>query len=521
MLELVNGQNNSGKVSFITSQNVYVKFDNTERINIGDTLQIAGTKTPCLVVNNKSSSSCVCVLIGNCELKINDNVSYHSSALQKVKQIEKATTSQDENLSENLPENDQQKKDSLKYKEDISGRISVSNYSNISDIRDDRHRVMSRFSLDADHIHNSAFSFETYLNFRHNLVPGEAVKLDKKDFKVYNLALKYNVTPSLLVIVGRKINPKFSSLGAIDGLQVEKSFGGNYIGVISGFRPDIYDFTFNPNLFQYGAYMGRTTVSKNFYSQTTLGITEQQNKGLVDRRYAYFQHASTIMKKLNIFSSMELDVYNKVSDTLGSDFRLTNLYLSARYRFTRKFDVSLSYDNRKSIIYYETFQTEIERLLNDDIARQGVRIRANVRPIKYVITGLSYSRRFQSDNQNKSENIYGFMSLSKIPKIGGRLSVNYNINSSNYLESNALSIRHSRVLINKKLDADFYYRRVDYVYLNREKKFKQDYYGVNLSYNITRKLMFSLSGELSNYNQEKNYNIYVKVVNRFSKNTKK
>ncbi len=514
MLDFAVGQKTSGKVTFITSQNVYVKFDNTENITIGDTLQLDGAQGPCLIVSNKSSGSCVCIPIGNHELEKSDNIFHVSSAVKNAKPIEKTTASQDENVD--LAE----KEEDLKFKEDISGKISISDYSNMSDKRDDRHRAMSRFSLNAEHIRNSAFSFETYLNYRKTIIPGEAVKFDKKDLKVYNLDLKCDVTPSLSILIGRKINPKFSSLGAIDGLQVEKAFGENYVGVISGFRPDIFDFAFNPNLFQYGAYIGRATVAKNFYSQTTLGAIEQRNNGLVDRRYAYFQHSSTISKKLNIFSSLELDLYNG-SDTLGSSLRLTNLYLSTRYKFSKKFNVSLSYDNRKSIIYYETFHSEIERLLNDDIARQGVRIRANVRPVKYVSTGLSYSRRFQSNSQNKSENINGFASLSRIPKIGGRLSVNYNINSSNYMVSNALSIRHSRGLVKNKLDADFYYRQVEYSYINRDVKIKQNFYGMNLSYRITRKLLVSLSGEYSEYNQEKNYSTYLKVVKRFDKKNKK
>ena len=64
------------------------------------------------------------------------------------------------------------------------------------------------------------------------------------------------------------------------------------------------------------------------------------------------------MKKLNLFTSLELDLYNKVNDTVNNDVRLTNLYASARYRFSRKFDLTLSYDSRKRILYYETFKSD-------------------------------------------------------------------------------------------------------------------------------------------------------------------
>lgn len=517
--EQATGQNTRGKVTFITSQNVYIKFDNTNNLNIGDTLQLSDKKTPCLVVKNKSSSSCVCEIINDCVLQKNDEVFHYNSPGHKEVIKEKDLTNQAKVTQKDRSETNLQIEKTSKYKEAIKGRISVSSYSNISNARDDRHRLMSRFSLDAAHIHNSAFSFETYLNYRQYFVSGQSVTPDIKNAKIYNLDLKCDITPGLSVIFGRKINPKFSSIGAIDGIQAEKSIGKNYMGVVSGFRPNVFDYTFNSKLFQYGTYIGRTTKTENFYSQTTLGIIEQKNNNQTDRRFTYFQHSGTIFKKLNIFSSMELDLYNKMSDTLGNAVRLTNLYLSARYRFTRKFDVSLSYDSRKNIIYYETFQTEIERLLNDDIARQGIKIRVNVRPFKYASTGVSYSKRFQSNTQNKSENIYGYASLSKIPKIGGRFSVNYNLNTSNYLKSEAWSFNHSRTLFKNKLDLNIYYRHVNYAFLNSERKLMQNYYGTNFSYFINRKLMVNISGELSDYNKEKNYLIFGKIVQRFDIST--
>lgn len=222
------------------------------------------------------------------------------------------------------------------------------------------------------------------------------------------------------------------------------------------------------------------------------------------------------MKKLNVFSSVELDIYNKVNDTINNDIRLTNLYVSARYRFNRKMDLTLSYDSRKRIIYYETFKTEIERILDDDIARQGVRIRVNLKPVKYFRIGGSYSKRFQSDQQNKSDNLYGYVTYSKLPGIGGSVTVNYNNNKSNYLTSNIASVNYSKYFLKNKLNTIFYYRYSDFNYFSRNiDPYNQSYYGTSLSINITRKFMLGLSGEYSNSKQENNYRIYTKIIKRF------
>ena len=510
-----------GKVSFVTSKNVYVKFDDTKNINVGDTLRFLNQITACLLVKDKSSNSVVCSVINECDVKKGDAVYYNYSISNK--NVEKAIIADQEvNTGKDSIEMTNQKEKSSRYLQMIRGRISIASYSTLSNIREDRHRMMYRLTFDAEHIGDSKFSFESYLTYRQYFNSNDESISRNNIFNVYNLAMRYDVDPTLSLVFGRKINNKMSSVGAIDGLQVEKFFGKNYIGAIAGFRPDIFDYSFNSDLFEYGAYYGRITDNINFNSQSTIGYIEQRNDGEIDRRYAYFQFSSTIIKKLNIFASMELDLYNKINDTVNNDVRLTNLYVSARYRFSRKVDLSLSYDSRKRIIYYETFKSEIERLLDDDIARQGFRTRLNVRPIKYLIVGISYSKRFQIDDQNKSNNIYGYASYSKIPGIGGGLSLNYNMNTSNYMESNILSLRYSRNLVKNKLNADFYYRYADFEYFNSYiGNYKQNYFGTNFSYNITSKLMLSVSGEYSNSKPENNFRIYTKLVKRFYTKRKK
>ena len=506
----------NGTITFITSKNIYVKFDETDNIKIGDTLQLKGSNTPCLLVVDKSSTSVVCSVLNTCKVSKGDEVVFTFQktipvVIEEPKtDVETIDTVSEVSKSENV-------KDSY-YSEKIRGRISASSYNTFSDTRDDRHRINMRFSMNAKHIGDSKFSIDTYLNYRSNLNQPESNSAYKNSvFRVYNLAVRYDATPTFYFTAGRKINPKISSVGAIDGLQVEKYFGKFYVGGVAGFRPNFIDYGFNSDLLQYGGYIGTETDAENFYSLTSLGLMEQKNGTETDRRYVYFQHSSTVARKLNLFSSFELDLFGNE----GSETRLTNLYLSARYRFSRKFNFTISYDSRKRIIYYETFKTEIEQLLDEDIARQGVRVRMNVKPIKYLIIGGSYSTRFQSDNENKSDNIYLYSTLTKIPGAGGSFSVNYNINSSNYLKSNILSLRHSRSMLKNKLNTDFYYRLADYKYNNNETKFQQSYYGTNLSYSITRTWLFSVSGEFSQFNDENNIRIYTKLTKRFYSKKKK
>lgn len=511
-----------GVVTFTTSINAYVKFENTEQIEIGDTLQLFkdSSLSNCLLVKNKSSSSLVCTILGPCTLTVGDNI-YHP----KLKKSEKKVVAN--KISGAKPAMSQRKMsqaqiDSAKYIHKIYGRLSAGSNSYFSEERGNNHRTMYQLSLNASHFKNTRFSFESDLNYRQIYKNKENnSSANAKYFNVYNLALKYDSPSELTIFLGRKINHNATSLGAIDGLQIEKYFGNKGIGIIGGSRPDIYDQNFNPNLLQYGAFVGHKSVTQNLYSLSTLGVLEQKNHGFVDRRYAFFQHSSNIGKKLNLYSSFEVDLYTKLNNKVSNNASLTNLHASVGYRVNRSLNLTASYDTRKRILYYETFRTDIERLLDDDEARQGARLRVNIKPLKYTNIGISYAKRFQSSRQNPSDNINGYFTLNKIPVVNGILSVNYNINTSNYLESKILSFRHSRYFFKNKVYIDVYYRIINYEYKNKRlndaviSTYNQNYLGANLNVNITKKITLSILGERSNLSGERSYRINSRIIKRF------
>lgn len=501
----------SGTVSFITSNNVYVKFEDTRDIDIGKILLLNGSE--CLQVTDKSSTSVVCSVINDCSLTNGDTVTYAIEVRVETTRPTSITEPEEEEVlppETNLPI-EAETQDPI-YQESIRGRVSLSSYNTFSDVRDDRGIFRTRFSLDAEHLGDSKFSVQSYLVYRNFSTTDNDYDGRTSIFNVYNLNVRYDATPSLSMTAGRKINPKATSIGAVDGLQVEKYFGNFFMGAMGGFRPDFENFGFDADLLQYGGYVGIETDDRDFISETTFGAMEQTNAGSTDRRYIFFQHMSTIGSNFTLFSTAELDIFGNS----GNETRLTNLYLSGRYRFSRAVNAMVSYDSRKLIIYYETFQTDIERLLDEDLARQGLRFRLNVRPTKIIWMGISYSRRFQSDEQNKSDNFYGYVTLSNVPVIGGRFNVNYNRNSSNYLDSNIYSARYSRGFFESKLSTDVYFRRADYTYDNSNiEDLSLNYYGATLGYRLSRTWMLSVSGEFSQSDPENSFRFYTRLTKRF------
>jgi len=508
----------NGEVTFVTSNNVYVRFDNTDNIEIGKTLNINGVA--CLQVTDKSSTSLVCTVLNDCAPQKGDAVSYQYTVVVEETPVEE-TPIGDEPVP-NIPptqvvQPSEEEKSTSLYKEDIRGRVTLSSYNTFSDLRENTGRFRTRVSVDAKHIGDSKFSVQSFLTYR-SITDGSNSGRDNI-FNVFNLNLRYDILPDLSATAGRFINPKASSLGAVDGLMVEKYFNNFYVGAVGGFRPDFEDYGFNSDLLQYGGYVGIETNTSDFFSQTTLGAMEQTNAGATDRRFIYFQHNSTIASDLNLFSSAEMDIY---STSGTSSTRLTNLYLSARYRFSRAANLMVSYDSRKQIIYYETYDSMIDQLLDEDLTRQGVRVRLNVRPHKLLWLGASYARRFQNNSDNQSDNIYAYATLSKIPKIGGRLSLAYNNNATNYLKSSIISARYGREFFENKLSTEFYYRLADYNYENDNlDDVSINYFGGTLSYRISRTWQFSVSGEMSTSDLENNFRFYTRLTKRFASSKKR
>jgi len=245
----------SGQVSYVSSQNVYVKFRSTSGISAGDTLFVSSDniRVPALIVTNLSSTSCVCTPLSSTNLKVADMV------LVTIKRT-------DTIISEDIPYTPEKKPtepeividtsavedtktEVSEFKQKISGSISLNSYSDLSNTSaENSQRFRYSFSFNARNAGNSKFSIESYLTFRHKSGDWDLVKHDLfSALKIYNLSVSYDINKSARISLGRRINPSLSSIGAIDGLQVEKSYGRFSAGAVIGLRPDYSDYGFDIN----------------------------------------------------------------------------------------------------------------------------------------------------------------------------------------------------------------------------------------------------------------------------------
>jgi hypothetical protein len=487
-----------GTVSYVSSQNVYVKFTSTANIQKGDTLFLSKDSLliPALVVKDKSSTSCVCLLLQSDKPKVGDSfVSKNTFEPTPEKAKEKTNTPKITTDSTfkapttvRTPASDQEE---LIPTQKIKWRISAASYSNIyKGKKTDQLRYTLNFQ--GNNIGNSKFSTEAYVAFRHtNGKWGEVKTNFGNALKVYTFSVKYDFNKTSSLSLGRRINYRISSMGAMDGIQYEKSRGHFIFGVLGGWRPDYVNYGLNTHLFQAGAYLSHTAGKTNKTFESSLAFIEQHNHLKVDRRFIYFQHSNNLSKDLSLFASFEVDLYQNVNEVVTNKPSLTNLLISMRYRASKNLSFSASYDNRKNIIYYESYKSYIEQLIDNE-TRQGLRVGANYRLSKLISLGFNVSWRFQKSDLNLSKNINTYLNISRIPGLNASASISANLLQTNYLDSKIYTARITKDLVRNKVQVEGSYRFVDYNYKNYENKVQQHTPGVNLSWTITRKLALYL-----------------------------
>ena len=371
------------------------------------------------------------------------------------------------------------------------------------------------WSLNAANLSNSAVSFDSYISFSHNLNNWAPIQQNIfNGLKIYDLNLKFEVSNNTKVWFGRKINPKISSIGAIDGLQFEMNLAHFFWGALAGFRPDYNNYSFNKDLLEYGAFLGHSSKNTNGVMQTTFAGFNQTNSGKTDRRYLYIQHDNSLLKNMNLFFSSEFDLFKVVNGLPVNEVSLTSLYLMLNYRISRKLSLSTSYDNRKNVIYFETYKNYVDVMLAD-ATRQGVQFRINYRPIPFMNLGISSSYWDRAGDAKPTTNINGFLTYTQLPLWNLAASLTVNELQTSYVSGFIYGLRLDKSLLKGKLNAGVNYRYVDYTYLTSSEKLLEHIFSTDLSMQFTRKFSLSVNYEgtfekLSTYHQ-----IYCSLIKRF------
>ena len=509
-----------GKVTYKSSQNIYVQFESTEGILAGDTLFIKtkGKLHPSLQVSFISTMSCAGSAINGDNIKVGDEL----LAIVKIKQTEDNAI--DTSIAAYIPQQTEilpvtLKKSSLGNvkKNNSNGRISIQSYSSLNSgntsEKDQRWRYTA--SYNAEGIGESGFSISSYFNFAYSAAEWQAIQQRPwNNLKVYDLSLGYDFDEETTIKIGRYLNPKISNISSVDGLQFQKKLSNYFGGLIIGSRPDFATLNFNSKLFEYGGYIGRTDTINSGLMENTLAFFQQTNNFKTDRRFIYFQHNNSLMKNLNLFLSSEIDLYALEKGEGKNKLSLTSFFFSTHYSPVRIISFSLSYDARKNVIYYETFKTTIDSIIENE-TRQGIRFGTNIRPFNNLFIGLNAGYRFLKKDIKPSRNFNGYLTYSQIPFIEISPTLSYSRLISNYVDGSIYGIRLSKYLSFIDYSLSISFTKVEYDYLASFVKLKQNNFSADLSGRIWDQLFVSCSYEGVSEGQQNYSRILIDLSFRF------
>lgn len=489
-----------GEVSFLTTQNIYVKFDDASLLTEGDTIYIKrdGNLLPLLIVKFLSSTSAAGTPITETEVQTNEKVYAY---VKEITPVKKEIVSQEITPDKTPKESSEIHviKPVLVHetREKISGRFSVQSYTNLSnsDGVSDFQRWRYSLSFNAENISNSPLTFNSYIIFAYRADDWANVSSNiGRNLKIYDLAVDYKFNEKANIKLGRAINRKISNLGSVDGIQFEYGFGNFFSGLIAGSRPNFSDYGYNAKLFQFGGFFGRSDTTGSGTIENSLGVFQQTNNFKTDRRFLYFQHTNTAIEKTFFMLSTEFDLFKREMGVDKNTFAFTSLFLSARYAPDRIISFSLSYDARRNVIYYETFKSLIDSVIENH-TRQGLRFRTNIRPLNNVMIGLSAGYRFLRSDLQPSKNFNASIAYSKIPLIDASSSVSYTYLQSSYLTGSVVGVRLSKYVTNPNIDFSLGYRNTFYEYSVNRFKLTENSFTADCSVSIIRPLFLTLSFE--------------------------
>jgi len=478
----------TGTITYRSSQNVYVKFETTEGIIVGDTLyqKIENSLTPAVIVRFISTKSVAGETINGLNLNVDDKL-----IAIIIREIPDVVIKEDKTpditispLNSGVIKSDSSGNySSIKERQSsLRGRFSVQSYSSISNSNyfPDNQRWRYTFSLNANNIGGSSLSLSNYMSFAYRADQWSTISNNLgQSLRVYDLALNYKIGESTSLWAGRYLNLKISNISSVDGIQFEQSFDENYVGVVAGSRPNFTDLGFNLKLFEYGVYIGRDDSIGSGYMSNTLAAFEQTNDFKTDRRFLYFQHSNSILPDINLFVSSEMDLFKKISGVKKNEFQLTSLFASIRYSPVNAFSLSLSYDERKNVIYYETFKNFIDSVFENE-TRRGINLRMNVKPVRNVFVGLNGGYRYQKGDLKPARNFGGYLSYSQLPLVGITPTVSYDKLITSYIEGGVAGVRLTRDICNY-FDLSVYFRNTQYKFYSSIASLNQNSVSVDLS----------------------------------------
>jgi hypothetical protein len=499
----------TGSVSFQSASNHYVKFASTEDININDTLIREGQ--PCLIVQAKSSTSCVCVAIYNCLPLVGDSVSISIKQNDVPSKEQKAATNQVEIPN---PDSTVFKKsliDSLPTAEPLKliGSISFSSLAQQT-LSSEANRLNLRQTLRFNtNYHLNAFKKDirmllngNYQNYYSNF-QSSYPKYGR--LNIYQAAFIIPVNAATKLTIGRSFQSNgLSTLGIFDAVRLQLNRPKMSYEAMFGLMPNLQTFGIALNQQLFGVSATHTISKEKINYSLGVGAFLQLNKGKYDRLNFAFQGSANITK-LNLYTAGDFDLSPIQS-------RFNNLFVSANYRLRKGVNLFVSYDTRQAFILWNTYQQNLIDELLDAAVQQGLRLRIQLKVLPSTMLSVYYTHRFSSNliamqlvgvqlhQQKWFWKKARFTYSGNLVSYPAWLSIQQTLRFEQQIKSANYSLFYRSQLFDRKNIIDT--------------RFNQSTFGVQWSSALSKSMQFVFSGEYAIQQQQNLIRVYVTAIKK-------
>lgn len=503
----------TGKVTYVSSQLIYVQFDNTRGIEANDTLYIQSSPQhlqPVLIVKYISTRSLACEPFVNVSLQPGAVIQGFAKELPAIvlpSGVDSVTTVTPPVLIKKTIVN--------KDITHVRGRFNVQSSSDFaSDSRYNSNRYRSTVNLTIDNMFTPGLSFSNYMTYSVRDKEWATFKSTPfKNLRVYDAAVIYTHDTVYKWTAGRHLNYRLSGIGTMDGVQFEVQKNPVSYGIAIGSRPEFADYGVNMKLFQIGAYVTQQQKLHDGEYENTVAVFNQTNNFKTDRRFLYFQHTNTLLPKTYLYVSNELDLYEVKNNKAKTTARLTGLYVMARYTPFRELSAGISYDARRNVFYYETYKSLTENMFTNTL-RQGVRLSLTGRPMQQLTVGFNSGYRFQKGDPKPSQDYGTYVYYNNLPFIETDVSGNFSYINSAYLKGGTADISFTKNFFNG-LYTQAGYRLFQSTYAATKMVYNQSTIYGSVSYPLTGFLTLSANYEGLIESTGNSQRLFIDISTRF------
>jgi hypothetical protein len=506
-----------GSVSYISSQFIYIGFESTTGLTAGDTLFVRNNNSysPIAVITYLSQKSVAATAFPGKLAALKIGSSIYGYASQRTKQETVVIPDTHEKQSP-VPIQPPGIPPASKNGFTLSGRVSVSSasdYAASSSFNSQQWR--STITLHGDNFLVPGLSFSDYqiISVRGNEW-GEFSANPFNKMRFYDLAISADLAAFSKMWIGRHLSTHMANVGAIDGIQFERATSSLSYGAFVGSRPSFNDYGFDAKLFQFGGYISEhTEFGEARQMENTCALFNQTNNMKIDRRFVYLQHSDNLLQKVTLFASSEIDLFSVESGMRKNTPSLTSLYSSLRVDPFSELSISLSYDARKNVVYYETFHSFLDSLFSNEM-RQGFRWNIYARCFPKIAVSLFGGIQTQANDPKPTQNYGGNIYFSEVPFLAAQASINGTYLNGSYVNGYTINAD-----ISKNIFTELYLsigaRTFQYKYLSTDQKYSQQGIYSSCSIVLAPRLSLSFNYEGTFEQSGNGSRIYVDISQRF------